>query len=98
MGKANLKFTQSGMTGGDCTAPYNVSFSPGCTLRELISDILERGEWGYIDIEAPCFYRCEYKGRNVIDSPFPEEILDKEVKRVVASGGYSRMDYSVYLI
>lgn len=97
MGKANLKFTQSGMTGGDCTAPYNVSFSR-CTLRELISEILERGEWGYIDIEAPCFSRCEYKRCNVIDSPFSEEILDKEVKRVVASGGYSRMDYLVYLI
>lgn len=60
MGKANLKFTQSGMTGGDCTAPYNVSFSSGCTLRELISEILERGEWGYIDIERHIKLKMQY--------------------------------------
>lgn len=97
MGKADLKFTQSGMTGGDCTAPYDVSFAPGCTLRDLVLDVLQRGEWGYIDIEAPYFSRCEYKGRNVIGSLLPKEILDKEVKRVKASGGYSRMDYLVWL-
>ena len=97
MGKADLKFTQSGMTGGDCTAPYDVSFAPGCTLRDLVSDVLQRGEWGYIDIKAPYYLRCEYKGSKVIGSPFPEEILDKEVKRVKAAGGWSNMDYLVWL-
>jgi hypothetical protein len=97
MGKANLKFTQCGATGGDCTAPYDVSFAPGCTLRDLVSDILQRGEWGYIDIEFPCCLRCEYKGRNVISGSFPEDIQDKVVKRVKAAGGWSNMDYLVWL-
>ena len=97
MGKANLKFTQCGMTGGDCCTPYHVSFTPGCTLRELVYDILSRGEWGYIDIKRPYILRCEYKGCNVVSNPFPEEIQDMEVERVDAYGGYSMMDYFVYL-
>ena len=97
MGKADLKFTQSGMTGGDCTTPYDVSFAPGCTLRDLVLDVLQRGEWGDIDIKELYHLRCEYKGRNVIGSLLPKEILDKEVKRVKAAGGYSRMDYLVWL-
>lgn len=97
MGKANLKFTQCGMTGGDCCTPYHVSFTPGCTLRELVSDILSRGEWGYIDIKRPYILRCEYKGCNVVSNPFPEEIQDMEVGCVDAYGGYSMMDYFVYL-
>lgn len=97
MGKADLKFTQSGMTGGDCTSPYDVSFARGCTFRDLVSDVLQRGEWGDIDIKEPYYLRCEYKGRNVVGSPFPEDVLDKEVKCVKASGGYSRMDYLVWL-
>lgn len=97
MGKANLKFTQCGRTGGDECTPYDVSFTPGCTVRDLVLDILSRGEWGYIDILSPYNLRCEYKSCNIIDSPFHEEIQDKIVKRVQAYGGWSRMDYNVFL-
>lgn len=97
MGKVNLRFTYCFATGGDCCAPYEVFFTPGCTLRDLISAILQRGEWGYIDIESPCCLRCEYKGRNVISGSFPEDIQDKVVKRVKASGGWLNTDYLVWL-
>lgn len=97
MGKVHLRFAYCGATGGDCRAPYDVFFTPICTLRDLISAILQRGDWGYIDIESPCCLRCEYKGRNVISGSFPEDILAKVVKRVKASGGWLNMDYLVWL-
>ena len=87
---------------GGC-APYKVEFRRECTVKEFIESVLHQNEWGYIGIYStepdgvffgkPC---CEYSG-NHLKSHLPDEYLDRKIKKAKASGGYSRMDYILYL-
>ena len=87
----------------DCTAPYNVELDRVCTVREFISEVLTKNEWGYIEIDGQSEDftdrifgnpRCFYKG-NEVTYTFPDEWLDKTVKSVKADGGWSNMDYLI---
>ena len=85
-----LRFKQTHPAGGDCTAPYDVTLDHDYTFDELVNEILLRNEWGYINFGG---YRFEYR-YNKCDN-IPENLLTIPVKKVTASGGWSRMDYYI---
>ena len=90
---------------GDCTSTVYYELTRPCTVRELCEYIVSNDrEWGYIGIKVPGTIfgepRIEYSGGKFVDKDgneikfnFPKDIADKTVKKVHASGGWSRMDY-----
>ena len=90
-----------GALGG--TAPYRVDLHKELTVKEFIDCVLTLDEWGYIgiystDLDGVFFGKpkCEYSS-NRLKTHLPREYLGKKVKQAKASGGYSRMDYILYL-
>lgn len=100
-----LKCTGMGPVGGDCCGEVYYQLTRPCTVKELSDYIVFHDrEWGYIGIKKkgtvfgdPCIEYCygHYvdKDRKPIKFNFPEEIANKQVKKVYASGGWSRMDF-----
>lgn len=83
---------------GDCTSIYSVSLDREYTIREFIDEILTKNEWGFIyvnDINNPSA-DCEYR-QNVLISELPSDMLDYKIEKVTASGGWTRMDYTIHL-
>ena len=100
--KLRLQFKQSGRMRGDCIAPFDVTLSRECTLRELIAAVLERTEeWGYIGIDSDEHFipypSCSYRYGKVISNDLTDEELDSPIQSVSATGGWSNMDYFVKL-
>lgn len=93
----NLKFTQTGRTAGDETAPYAVTLNKECSVGEFIDSVLKRKEWGHIGIRSRGHIfgspECEYRGDKIVRTEFTEEYLSRKVATVSAAGGWSRMDY-----
>lgn len=81
---------------GDCTGEYEVKLDKQYTVREFIETILKEKpkEWGNIGIKSNWF---EYKYGKVTEN-LPVEYLDKIVKEVKVSGGWSRMDYLITIL
>jgi hypothetical protein len=96
---------QSGRTGGDCTAPYNVEFHSAMTLSEFIDDVIkDYYSWGKIAVKDIYQYRgkkiIEYSEGKLDDektSVFSELELNSIIKSATAHGGYSLMDYEIIL-
>lgn len=96
-----MKFQQVGRTAGDETTPYKVTDFVSRTVGEFIQEVLsdEPLEWGYISVGGH-FYQprkkgcCEYRYGKLL-SEMPKDLLDVEIKEVLASGGWSRMDYTI---
>lgn len=73
--------------------------------------VYNRKEWGYIGIRSDrdnlsqihsrmsllvnCDPRIEYDHGVIKGSEFPETIMNKKVKSIIADGGWSRMDYAL---
>ena len=94
-----------GPLGGE--APYKVILLEKCTVREFVEYILNTtNDWGYIGVynpeKGPFFgwpnieYSCGRLKAGSIIEDF-EEFLDKPVNKATASGGWSRMDYIIYV-
>lgn len=90
---------------GDCTARYDVSLDGEYTLREFVDEVITNrsGEWGRIEVPERCkndgaytILRIEYRWGKLL-SKFPDNILDRKIKSIKGSGGWSAMDYSVKL-
>lgn len=90
----DLVFKQNGMTSGDCTTPYVVKTNRDCNVNELLKKILSRGEWGNIGIKGRGI-SVEYKGDEIKKGFFDDDILNCKVKDIIASGGYSNMNYFI---
>ena len=95
-----MKFIQIGRTCGDETTPYKVTEYKSRTVGEFIQEVLKENpnEWGYISVGRH-FYQsgavsCEYKYGRLL-SEMPCDVLDEEIKDVLAQGGWSRMDYTI---
>lgn len=98
-----FKFIQSTPVGGDCTCGYEIKLDREYTVKDFIDIVLtERAdEWGYIGVYNPSDFcgrhfgnpKMEYRYGKIIAGNFTEDILNKEIKSVSASGGWSRMDY-----
>ena len=92
-----LSFKKLHPTGGDETAPYEVTTNRGCTLKELIEKIKSGTSFGnmWIYEDYGCYFRSNYE-KHPIEN-FPLALLDKGVKRIIASGGWGRMDYKIWI-
>lgn len=98
-----IKLTQNTPTGGDCTAGYVVTLDKEYTVEELIKEVLTRNQWGYIGIynEGQALFErgtpnCEYRQDRLV-TEMQKEVLPMKIKSVMASGGWSRMDYVIRL-
>ena len=92
-----LNYTQLHATGGDETAPYEVTTNRGCTLKELIEKIKSGTSFGnmWIYEDYGCYFMSNYENHPIED--FPLALSDKVVKRIKASGGWGRMDYLIWI-
>lgn len=96
-----MRFQQVGRTAGDETTPYKVTDFKSRTVGEFIQEVLKENpkEWGYISVGGH-FYQprkkgsCEYRCGRLL-SYMPDELLGIEIREVLASGGWSRMDYTI---
>jgi hypothetical protein len=98
-----MKFTQTAPTGGDGTAPYDVSDYQAKTIVEFIHEMLAQrpNEWGYIEVkDGPAgegFYwraRIEYRYGELLNE-IPDAWQYRKIGNVKAAGGWSRMDYLI---
>lgn len=86
-----LIFRQTACTRGDETAPYDVFLTQECTVEEFVTSVLDRNEWGTINIKG-CG-RIEYKQDKIISTTLTNGEMPYLIKSVHATGGWSRMDY-----
>ena len=99
--RLNMRFQQVGRTAGDETTPYKVTDFKSRTVGEFIQEVLTENpsEWGYISVGGH-FYQprqkgsCEYRYGRLL-SDMSDELLGIEIREVLASGGWSRMDYTI---
>lgn len=94
-----------GALGG--TAPYKVILFEKCTVREFVEYVLNtQNDWGYIGIHNPekgpffGYPNIQYSGNKLKAGSIIEdfgEFLDKPVIKATANGGWSRMDYILYV-
>lgn len=102
MNNNNIKWHYIGGPYGDETSRYELKFNKSYTVQQLIDEILKDvREWGYIGIytEGTIFGKpvCEYSYGKLITSPLPEKYLNKKIIKCIANGGWTRMDYLIYL-
>lgn len=94
----------SGPVGGDQTACYSVTFrGEPPTVGDFIQAVLKKypGEWGGFSIRDYERKRIEhvcmaYK-YGALNGHIPEEFRGMKIKEVKASGGWSCMDYSLFV-
>lgn len=71
------------------------------TVGDFINEVLmeRKSEWGYFGIYDSNVFsafgnpKCEYRYGEIITEPLPKKFMDKEIKEVFGSGGWSRSDY-----
>ena len=89
-----------GDIGGYCTARYDIILDKSYTVNEFINAVLTNNEWGCIGIYCkgtvfgkPC---CRYN-RDKLLSRLPDNTLSKKVVKARATGGWSQMDYILWI-
>lgn len=92
-----LKYKQLRPTGGDETAPYDVTTNRGCTLKELIEKIKSGTSFGdmWIYEDYGGYFLKNYQEHPIED--FPTDLFNKSIKRIASAGGWGRMDYQIWL-
>ena len=96
-----FKMRSAGEVRGDCTAPYHVELDKEYTVNEFVNTVLTiTKEWGYIGIycRGKIFGepKCEYSHGKLLYA-LPDNVLNKKVVKVQADGGWSRMDYLLWI-
>lgn len=101
-----FEFIQTSLVGGDCTCNYRIKFNIECTVREFLHEIFayRTNEWGTIDVNpnicvngVPTDTISTYYENCTIQTSFSEDVLNSIITEAVASGGYTRMDYILYV-
>ncbi len=98
-----IKLRSAGKMRGDCTAPYVVEMSEKCTVKEFVEYVLEecQKEWGYIGIFSKGHFfgnpKIEYSHGKLTTENTLKEVENKVVRRAVANGGWSNMDYILHI-
>ena len=88
-----------GPVGGDETGPYYVTLNKPMTVGEFIDEWMKEKprEWGYFGIYTgkDIFGNplCEYSYGEMKGEPLPQKYLNKKIKDVFGSGGWSRSDF-----
>ena len=103
-----FKLNQTSDTRGDCTASYDVQLDKTYTVKEFFEAVLEKkaDEWGafYLMVRSrklfwqnPC---CEYKHGSRTGTTWANILTrygERQVTQVKADGGWTRMDYYIWL-
>ena len=100
----DLKFHKT-RENGDATAEYDVSFNGSFTVAEFTKDYLNnQNEWGYVSINGPFWgtdakILFEFNRGNwyKVNGDLFASVWNKPVTKIHASGGWSRMDYELYV-
>lgn len=83
---------------GDCTSSYSIYLDKEYTVGEFISTVLKErsNEWGNIQIfnTDSC---CTYSKGKINNNSFAPDILSKDIKKVTGHGGWTLMDYIIYV-
>lgn len=82
------------------TAGFNVKFKKPYTVGNFINDILttQTTEWGYVKIlNADGHPICGYRYGELFTESFADDILSKKIKKIIADGGWSRIDYAIII-
>lgn len=88
-----------GSMGGDATCAYYVTLNKPMTVGEFIDEWMKENpsDWGYFGIfnKRAIFGdpRCEYSSGKIKGEPLPQKYLNKKIKDVFGSGGWSRSDF-----
>lgn len=99
----NFKLIQIGNECGDCTASYEVTVTENGTVGDFIDAVIGHcsNEWGYIGIKADehIFEKpnIEYRYGKIINRDALKAFESLPFKKIIASGGWSRMDYLIEL-
>lgn len=96
-----FKFIQSTPVSRDCTCGYDIQLDKKYTVKEFIKTVLQEksNEWGHIGIyNIDSWFgnpRLEYNRGKLKTEEELEDFADKQIIKVSASGGWSRMDYII---
>lgn len=99
-----FKLNHIGGPYGDETSRYDVILGKEYTVSEFINTVLDecKDEWGCIGIHKPrtifgdpCvdYFHGDFK----TDPSVMDEYANRKIKHVMAHGGWSNMDYRIYL-
>lgn len=89
--------------GGDCTCGYNVTFDGEYTVGEFLEEVLckRSKEWGYIVVLSNQHQKetdyCSYSLGELTEDLHNANLKDSKITSATASGGYSRMDFTLYI-
>lgn len=99
-----MKFICTGGPFGDCMSNYLIEFEKQYTVDEFIDEILKKDEWGCIGIynKTDRFVAfgnpyCEYSRGKILTDHLPQEYMDKKIVKCKANGGWTMMDYLLFL-
>lgn len=103
-----LKFTPVSQPSGDETTAYLVEFPQGATVEEFVDIVLvnhhtDHGNIGLVHegIRTATSMTGGSPQRNYIrgtmTKPFPDTFLNRKITKISARGGWTRMDYVVWL-
>ena len=97
-----IRYIQTAPTASDCTAPYDVQLDREYTVAEFIEAVLKQNprEWGKFGIfNKERFFghpSCEYRDGELTEF-MPDDILKRKIVKVKADGGWSLMNYLIWL-
>lgn len=106
-----LEFKRIGETSRDCTTPYEVILDKSYKVAEFITEVLttRSNEWGEFRVKCKAddnwFYykdKAEYRygkivTRDGIKTQIAEEYASLAITKVYARGGWSCMDYELFI-
>ena len=99
----HFKLSRCTPVGGDCTCGYTVAFDREYTVGEFIDNVLckRSTEWGYIEVRSNRTQTeidyCSYSLGSLAENLHDVDLRQLTVLSATASGGYSRMDFVLYV-
>lgn len=89
---------------GDCMSSYRIEMRQPCTIAQFVEFVNSKGEWGTVYINprnwlgqgalAKFEYDKHLRNKPLVITP---NLQNKRIARIEAHGGWSAMDYSVFL-
>ncbi len=90
-----------GPAGGDGTAPYEVNLINNPSVAMFTEQVMNNiGDWGVITIRRGLGHKDDVSvgyRYGSLTKHMDDKILKKTIKRASASGGWSRMDYVLWI-
>lgn len=96
-----MKYRQLHSTGSDETAPFEVYGYMAKTVEDFIQEVLDGNpdNWGEIEVKTINFVEgriVEYADGK-LKGEIARSLLHREISEVRSVGGWSRMDYRIFI-